>query len=253
MTTGGELQAAAEAAASLLVVEDDEFICERIVEGFVLDGLRTAGVADLAGARRRLLLGDVDLVLLDVNLPDGSGYDLLRELRSGTLRATDRSLRGLPVIVVSGRAAEQDRLRAFELECDDYVVKPCSFGELRARVKAVLRRSHQPTAADDVIDLGELTIDTRTRSVELVGRAIDLTQKEFRLLCALAGDPQRVHERDDLMERVWGYSGGTRTRTLDAHACRLRSKLSGGARDYVLNCWGVGYRLVAPDVSGEGV
>lgn len=238
------------APANLLIVEDDDVVRERLVEAFELDGYHARGAGDLSTARKSLTRDGTDLVLLDVNLPDGSGYDLLRDLRSGRLRPVERSLRELPVMMVTGRGAERDRLRAFECECDDYVVKPYSFSELRGRVAAVLRRS-RPTATDaEVLDLGELMIDARTRNVTLRGRELTLTQKEFSLLVVLASDPRRVFERADLLESVWGYTGGGRSRTLDAHACRLRAKLSGGRREYVLNCWGVGYRLLAAPFPG---
>lgn len=232
-------------APRLLVVDDDDAVRERLTEALTLDGYETASAPDLATARERLERGATDLLLLDINLPDGAGYDLLRELRSGRLRSSSRSLAQTPVLLVSGRSAEYDRIRGFECGCDDYITKPYSFGELRGRVAAVLRRQNHP-ALDDLIDLGELTIDTGKRHVELVGREIDLTDKEYSLLLALAADPERVFERERLLADVWGYNAASTTRTLDAHACRLRAKLSGGRRRYVNNSWGVGYRLLAP-------
>jgi DNA-binding response OmpR family regulator len=228
----------------LLVVDDEDTVRERLVEAFELDGYEARGAANLEAAREALESVHFDLVLLDVNLPDGSGYDLLQEIRAGRVRPPERSLAGLPVVMVSGRSGEYDRIRGFERGCDDYVTKPYSFGELRSRVAAVLRRQIQ-SAPDDTLRLGELEIDPRSRRVTLCGREIVLTHKEYALLMALAADPVRVFERETLLVGVWGYTGSGSTRTLDAHACRLRAKLSGGRREYVINSWGVGYRLYA--------
>src|SRR3954453_20079549 len=139
----------------LLVVDDDEAVRLRLVEAFELDGYGATGAEDLATARTALRSQECDLVLLDVNLPDGAGYELMRELRAGTLRPAERSLVELPVVMVSGRGAEVDRIRGFECGCDDYVTKPYSFGELRGRVAAVLRRG-TPASGEDLLDLGEL-------------------------------------------------------------------------------------------------
>lgn len=233
---------AASGPPRLLVIDDDDAVRMRLVEAFTLDGYLADGAENLESARRLLRSGDCNLVLLDVNLPDGAGYELLRELRSGRLRPAERSLVQLPVVMVSGRAAESDRIRGFEFGCDDYVTKPYSFGELRGRVAAVLRRGAPPTS-EDPLDLGELQIDPRSREVRLAGRRIALTSKEYSLLLTLAGEPERVFERERLLRSIWGYTGAGSTRTLDAHACRLRAKLSGGDRSYVRNTWGVGYRL----------
>jgi DNA-binding response OmpR family regulator len=226
----------------LLVVEDDVSIRLPLLDAFELDGFRTYGAGSLGGAREILGQGLCDLLLLDINLPDGSGYDLLRDIRAGDLRARGRTLKKLPVVLVSGRAGEYDRIRGFEFGCDDYVVKPYSFGELRGRIAALMRRQiYDPVK--DLIDLGELRIDTNRRRVELDGEEVILTVKEYALLAMLATDPERVFERDHLLAEIWGYHAGSGTRTLDAHACRLRRKLGKGQQRYVENTWGVGYRL----------
>lgn len=232
----------------ILIVDDDDNVRERLIEAFKIDNYRPQGAPNLATARRLLEFCVFDLVLLDVNLPDGLGYDLLSEMRSGQLRSAGRALSRLPVMMVSGRSGEFDRIRGFECGCDDYIVKPYSFGELRGRVGAVMRRQ-QLQPMEDVIDFGELRIDMRKRHVALANRAIKLTHKEYSLLLALSTEPDRVFERQRLLNDVWGFEGGGSTRTLDAHACRLRQKLSGGRRAYVQNSWGVGYRLFTP---GEG-
>ena len=148
----------------------------------------------------------------------------------------------LPVIVVSGRAGETDRVRGFDRGADDLVVKPFLYAELLARVRAVLRRAGgRPRRG--VMRAGELTIDPVTRSVRLEGRAIKLSAKEFALLHALAEDPVRVYTKHELLRDVWGYRSIGNTRTLDAHACRLRKKLAPSGRPWVVCVRGVGYKL----------
>lgn len=226
--------------ARILIVEDDAAIRDSLAEGLQLDGYRVYTAGDVASAKRRLRRSEIDLMLLDVNLPDSSGYELLRELRRGEVG--DRSKITLPVLMLSGRATEVDRLRGFELGCDDYVVKPFSFGELRGRIGALLRRG-SPVSDFEITEVGVLRIDRRSRAVSVEGRAVPLTVKEYSLLLALAEDPERVFTREELLKSVWGYRSAGSTRTLDAHACRLRAKLGAGGERYVANLWGVGYRL----------
>lgn len=233
-------------AARILIVEDDPSIRAALADGLGLDGHKVSLAEDVASARRRLQRTPVDLVLLDVNLPDESGYELLREVRTGSHDHGSDAASRLPVMMLSGRTQEIDRVRAFELGCDDYIAKPYSFGELRGRVSAVLRRSVPPSPTDR-IEIGALAIDRRARAVWLGGKRVRLTFKEYSLLLALAADPYRVFTRAELLQTVWGYRSAGSTRTLDAHACRLRAKLSGGPDQYILNLWGVGYRLLETD------
>lgn len=225
----------------LLIVEDDESVRLALAEGLGLDGYAVATAGTIAEARERISQFAFDLVLLDANLPDGSGYALLREVRGAEGADPGWPPVDLPVMMVTGRSGEHDRIRGFEFGCDDYLVKPYSFGELRGRVAAVLRRRRAASSEQSM--LGELEINRATREVRLGGDKVKLTQKEFTLLALLAREPTRVFTRTELLEAVWGYRGDSSTRTLDAHACRLRSKLSGGQRTYVVNTWGVGYRL----------
>jgi DNA-binding response OmpR family regulator len=151
----------------------------------------------------------------------------------------------VPVIVVSGRATETDRVRGFARGADDYVTKPFSYAELVARVRALLRRADgRPRTG--AVRVGELTIDPATRSVRLGGEPVELTAKEFAMLHALALEPSRVVSKAELLRDVWGYAALGATRTVDAHACRLRRKLAGASRPLVLNVRGVGYRLAEP-------
>jgi DNA-binding response OmpR family regulator len=183
-----------------------------------------------------------DLLLLDAVLPDGCGLELCRRLREGEHgRSWDRQI---PVVVLGPDDWDEfDRVRAFTRGADDYVGKPFHYGELVARIRAVLRRARP--AVDDRIEVGELMIDRPTRRVSLAGERVLLAGKEYELLCKLASDPDRVFTKDELLRDVWGFRSLGRTRTLDSHASRLRRKLSQNGREYVVNEWGVGYRLVA--------
>lgn len=237
---------AAAVAARILIVEDDDTTRKSLADGLSLDGHEVFTASAVAMARRLLGQTRMDVVLLDVNLPGESGYALLRELRAKQ-PATNDANAGVPVLMVSGRNAEIDRIRGFELGCDDYVVKPYSFTELRGRIAAVLRRSAESPEDDEgPLVIGRLTIDRRSREVDLDGRDVKLTVKEYELLLAMSESPNRVHTRAELMERVWGFRSSGSTRTLDAHVCRLRAKLSGTSERYVVNVWGVGYRLTDP-------
>jgi DNA-binding response OmpR family regulator len=146
------------------------------------------------------------------------------------------------VVILSGRSGEADRLRGFEAGADDYLAKPFHYPELVARVSAVLRR--RAGARRGPIRLGDLTVDPSTRRVTVGDRQVELANKEFALLRALAAEPRRVFTKDELLRDVWGFRSKGRTRTLDSHASRLRRKLDPEGARYVFNCWGVGYRLL---------
>jgi DNA-binding response OmpR family regulator len=148
----------------------------------------------------------------------------------------------VPVIVLTGRASEADRVRGFARGADDYLVKPFHYGELLGRVRAVIRRG-EGRPQRGIVRVGELTLDPATRAVRLAGRPVHLSAKEFALLQALAEEPTRVRSKNELLRNVWGYISIGQTRTVDAHACRLRKKLGGTGRPWVVNVRGVGYRL----------
>jgi DNA-binding response OmpR family regulator len=177
-------------------------------------------------------------MVLDLGLPDAPGIDVLREIRA----AGERFDPELPVLVLSGRSSEADRLRGFEAGADDYLTKPFHYPELLARIVAVLRR--RSGARRGPIRLGDLTVDPATRRVMVGDRRVELANKEFALLRALAAEPRRVFPKDELLRDVWGFRSKGRTRTLDSHASRLRRKLDPEGARYVFNCWGVGYRLL---------
>ena len=197
-------------------------------------------------ALRALEYQHVDLAVVDLGLPDGSGLELLRKVRE-TGGPGARVDARLPLIVLSGRAGETDRVRGFERGCDDFVSKPFAYGELRLRVAALLRRARE-RRSEGRLRVGELDLDPVAREVRLRGARVRLSQKEFALLRRLAAEPTRVFTKAELLRDVWGFRAFGATRTLDSHACRLRQKLSVRGGGYVVNVWGVGYRLVDGEV-----
>jgi len=225
--------------ASLLLVEDDRATREFLAENLSADGFSVATASEPGEALRAIELRGPDLVLLDLLLAGGSGLAVLDHVRAAD-GVGSRIDPDVPVIVVSARAAEVDRVRGFTRGADDYLAKPFSYPELVARVRAVLRRS-TGRRLRGVLRAGELTVDPVTRAVRLGGRPVALSGKEFGLLRVLAGEPERVFSKAELLRDVWGYRAGGTSRTVDAHACRLRRKLG---RRYVVNVRGVGYRLV---------
>jgi DNA-binding response OmpR family regulator len=182
-----------------------------------------------------------DLVVLDLGLPDADGLELVRRVRSldGLGPTADPQL---PILVLTGRGAELDRLRGFGAGCDDYLLKPFSYQELRARIDALLRRTRRRAGVRRVT-VGPLVVDPAAREAFVRGEAVTLSNKEFDLLAALARDPHRPCTRAELLHDVWGLPRGLDSRTLDAHAFRLRRKLSRHGDRFVINVYGLGYRL----------
>jgi DNA-binding response OmpR family regulator len=228
--------------ATILLVED-----HRATRTFLADNLAADGFEPIeavcAGDAWRLIESEYpDLAIIDLGLPDRDGLELMRDVREAD-RVAGRIDPDLPMLVLSGRAHELDRLRGFERGADDYLVKPFSYPELRARVDALLRRNRRRPRSGRV-RIGSLEIDPLARLVWLNGRQLSLSKKEFALLRALAGEPTRVFTREELLRGVWGFRTLGATRTLDSHASRLRKKLTVDGDRYVVNVWGVGYRLV---------
>ncbi len=220
----------------LLVVEDDTSIAEPLLDGLRREGFDVTWVATGAEA---LTTPASDLVLLDLGLPDMDGKDVCREMRE---RST------VPIIVVTARGDEIDRVVLLELGADDYMVKPFGFRELVARIRAVHRRSSSALAEPNVDDpmqrLGVLTIDRRTRRVTVGDTEVTLTPKEFDLLSLLADDPGAVRTREEIMDEVWDPHWYGPTKTLDVHMAALRKKL--GEADWITTIRGVGFRLDVP-------
>jgi DNA-binding response OmpR family regulator len=228
--------------ATILVAEDDASTRTFLADELSADGYELL-VAETASEALRLLGSSFpDLVILDVGLPGASGLEIVRRVRAAD-GSVDRIDRETPLLVLSGRCGEVDRVRAFETGADDFLAKPFSYPELRGRVGALLRRSDGRRRVGRV-RVGALELDPASRTVTLAGRRVDLTQKEFALLRVLAASPTTVHTKDELLRTVWGFRSRGATRTLDSHACRLRAKLGVTGDRFVLNVWGVGYRLV---------
>jgi DNA-binding response OmpR family regulator len=240
-----------EGGGTILVVEDDEATRTFLADNLAVDGFEPLVVDCARDAVRVLERKYPDLAIVDLGLPDLDGLDLIARVRGSDGLAT-RLNPDTPVLVVSGRTSELDRLRGFERGADDYLVKPFSYPELRARVAALLRRADRRSRLGRV-RVGELEVDPPSREAWLRGERIDLSQKEFSLLRALATDPTRVFTKEELLRAVWGFRATGSTRTLDSHACRLRRKLGAQGDRFVVNVWGVGYRLVdGPARDGEG-
>ena len=227
-----------EELATVIVCEDDDPTRELLCDHLTADRYRALPAPSASDALRLCGYNHPDLMVLDLGLPDASGIDVLREVRGSGERFDPE----LPVLVLSGRTSEADRLRGFEAGADDYLVKPFHYPELVARVAAVLRRRSGRRAGP--IRVGDLKLDPIRRRVEVAGREVQLANKEFTLLMALAAEPHRVFTKDELLRDVWGFRSQGRTRTLDSHASRLRRKLDPEGTRFVFNCWGVGYRLL---------
>jgi DNA-binding response OmpR family regulator len=227
--------------ATVVVCEDDEVTLELLCEHLAADRFGVLPAPSASDALRLCRFNQPDLLLLDLSLPDASGLDVLREIRHAD-GAESRFDASLPVIVLTGRGAGTDRVRGLDSGADDYMTKPFAYPELRARIGAVLRR--RASRRDGPIRVGDLEIDPIRRRVIVGEREVALAKKEFTLLRVLASDPSRVFTKEELLREVWGFSSPGKTRTLDSHASRLRRKLDPDHARYVINCWGIGYRLI---------
>jgi DNA-binding response OmpR family regulator len=232
-----------EHLATVVVCEDDETTLEFLCDNLTADRYEALPAPLATDALRHCQYKQPDLLVLDLTLPDGAGLDVIREIRS-TAGSVGRFDPDLPIVVLTGRGSDSDRVRGFEAGADDYLVKPFHYPELLARIKAVLRRRRGRREGPRRV--GELVIDPATREVKVGNRSVQLANKEFVLLRTLATEPTRVFTKEELLRDVWDYRSMGRTRTLDSHASRLRRKLDGGPQRYVVNCWGVGYRLIDP-------
>jgi DNA-binding response OmpR family regulator len=226
----------------VLIVEDHLPTRRFLADNLAADGYAPLE-ADSARAGRDLMAAERPaLAILDLGLPDRDGLDLLRELRThgDDIGELDSHL---PVLILSGRATDVDRIRGFERGGDDYLAKPFSYGELRGRIAALLRRSSMRSAIGRV-RVATLELDPLSREVWVEGERVPLSKKEFALLRALAAAPTRTFTREELLREVWGFRSMGTTRTLDSHASRLRRKLAVGRTVFVINVWGIGYRLL---------
>jgi DNA-binding response OmpR family regulator len=235
-----------EDTPTILVIEDHPATRSFLADNLAADGYAVLE-ADCASDGERLIQTRFpDLAIVDLGLPDRDGLELLARVR-GTDGAMARVDPDLPVLLLTGRTADLDRLRGFQRGCDDYVTKPFSYQELLARIRALLRRSTR-RRRQGRLRVGSLEIDPASREVWLDHEPIRLSKKEFGLLRALASEPTRVFTRDELLRDVWGFRVICPTRTIDSHAHRLRKKLNVGEHRFLVNVWGVGYRLVDGNV-----
>jgi two-component system response regulator RegX3 len=218
-------------AVKILLVEDEDSIAEPLAEGLRREGFSVTRAATAAEA---LAASPADCVLLDLRLPDGDGYAVCRALRTQT---------DVPIIMVTAKGEEVDRVVGLELGADDYVVKPFGLRELIARIRAVTRRAGGRARVGPVL-LGALEVDTRARRARLNGSELALTAKEFELLAALAVDPGAVVTRSELLERIWGVTWYGQTKTIDVHIASLRRKL--GDPEWIETVRGVGFRMREP-------
>lgn len=227
-------------ASTILLAEEQDATRSFLASNLAADGYRVLVAPDRAKALALLATSHPDLVVVDIN---GQTLALLDAIRSGDGIAGQVDP-DIPLIVLSRDADRLQRIRVLERGGDDVVRKPFAYPELRARIAAVLRRSEIRRGAR-VLRAGPVAIDVRSREVRVSGRPVELSDKEYRLLVTLAGEPTRVFTREELMRGVWGLQTFGRTRTLDSHASRLRRKLRGdGDEKLVVNVWGVGLRLI---------
>lgn len=221
----------------VLMVEDDDAIAEPLARGLEREGFEVARASTGTAA---LTASGYHVVLLDLGLPDVDGFEVCRRLRASS---------DVPIIVVTARGDEVDRVVGLELGADDYIVKPFGFRELVARIRAVTRRV-QPRPGDDVPDVvGPLRVDRRRHRVTLEGVELVLTPKEFDVLALLAGEPGAVFSREHILESVWDAHWYGPTKTLDVHVAALRKKLGDPA--WIETVRGVGFRLAAPGATPD--
>lgn len=227
----------------VLIIEDDPDIA-RLVRIHLQDIDCEAEIAtDGDAGISRFKEGHFDLVILDLMLPGKDGISVCRELRSGKTYT--------PILMLTAKSSELDRVLGLEMGADDYLTKPFSIAELKARIKALFRRidalsqSTVPVMDNQIIRHGDLIIDQSKHKVSIAGREIDLTAREFELLLCFARNPGRVYSRTQLLDQVWGYNHEGYEHTVNTHINRLRAKIEKNAADpkYILTVWGVGYKF----------
>tara|TARA_B100000902_G_scaffold185704_1_gene178106 strand:- start:785 stop:1480 length:696 start_codon:yes stop_codon:yes gene_type:complete len=225
-------------SSHVLVIEDEPDIRKTIDYNLSKESFKVTQASSIEEGEKALAANKIDVIILDLMLPDGSGLTLCRDIKS------EPSTKHIPVIILTAKTEEVDRVVGFELGADDYVTKPFSVRELILRVKAILKRgvSTQKNTDDIEDSFGELTINYEEHQAYINGQEISLTALEFKLLKHLINRKGRVQTRDQLLEDVWGYSSNVTTRTVDTHIKRLREKL-GSVGDHIQTIRGVGYRF----------
>lgn len=223
---------------TILIVEDDTAMRAGLSDNLAIEGYRIVGASTLREAQRTVLQNVPDLILLDVMLPDGSGIDLCRELRAQGLT--------LPIIMLTAKSQEMDKVVGLEMGADDYVVKPFSLRELLARVNAHLRRTRRKRQLQEVVRVGVAEVDFKRHRLTLDGQVLEFSAKESELLRFLVVHRGQVVSRDTLLAEVWGHSQDIVTRTVDNFIARLRKKIEPDpARPrYLITVHGSGYKLL---------
>jgi DNA-binding response OmpR family regulator len=226
-------------SATILLVDDEESVQKLLTYPLELDGYRVVQARDGEEALKRFGTEDVDLVVLDVMLPKLDGLEVCKQLRARS---------SVPIMMLTARDDELDKVLGLELGADDYITKPFSIREFRSRVRALLRRAATPRSEpreEEAIEVDGLRIDPARRTVEVDGRPVHLTYVEFELLRAMAMRPGLVFSRQSLLEALWGDSAYREPRTIDVHVRHLREKLEDDPREprYILTVRGVGYRF----------
>ncbi len=221
----------------IFCVEDDSNIRELVVYTLESTGFQARGFEDGSSFLEALALETPELVLLDIMLPGEDGMELLKKLKASS------KTRDIPVIMVTAKGAEYDKVKGLDAGADDYVTKPFGMMELISRIKAVLRRSARKNPADgEMIEIGKIQIDQKKHEVKVDGEVVNLTLKEYELLKRLMKNSNIVLTRDQLLEDIWGYDFDGETRTVDVHVRTLRQKL-GSAGEQIETVRGVGYRM----------
>lgn len=226
-----------ETAETILVVEDDRALREGLAMNFRLRGYRVLAAADGAAGLAAAFDARPDLVVLDLMLPALDGLEILAELRTHEV--------DVPVLVLSARGRLDDKVRGLRLGADDYLAKPFELPELLARVEALLRRRRTARRRESPVSFGEVTVDPAARRVTVAGREVAVSAKEFDLLHLLATSPGRVHSREAILERVWGFAFEGTARTVDnfIHALRRKLEVDPGRPRHIVTVRNVGYRL----------
>ncbi len=220
---------------TILIVDDEQHIIDLAKLYLEQEGYKTSSATDGKTALQQILRDNPSLVVLDLMLPELDGWEVCRRVRAES---------DVPIIMLTARSDDIDRIVGLELGADDYLTKPFNPRELVARVRAILRRSNRPTptASDTALTIGNLMIQPEKRAIQVAGNEVDLRMKEFDLLLTLASNPGMVFTREKLLDVVWGYDFAGETRTVDVHIAHLRHKLKGMSAT-IDTVWGVGYRL----------
>ncbi len=225
---------------NILVVDDDSDICDMVSIVLKAEGFAVDTAFDGKTALDLIDKNDYEVVILDIMLPVLDGWEVCRRIRRGLRK-------GIPIIMLTAKASEADRILGLQIGADDYVVKPFSPRELATRVKALIRRAKEYNIAK-VITISDLTVDISSYRVLRNNKPIELSPKEFELLSLLIQQPGRLFSRDEILQRIWGYDYSGSTRTVDEHIKRLRQKLNTNRYQYIQTVWGIGYKFEVNNV-----